>query len=516
MKLPPLVHNRLSYTGAAIALLAIAGIVFLSIVRALAGGGEAPYAGLVIFIFLPAVLLVGLVLIPIGMLIERRHLRLTGAYSIPRFPILDLNNAHERNAALIFVIGSVVLLFSTAFGSFKAYEATESVAFCGSTCHTVMEPEKVAHQRSPHARVRCVECHVGPGAEWYLKSKLTGAHQLWAVATNSYPRPIPVPIESLRPARETCEHCHWPGEHANVQRLKTRIAYLPDEANTRWEISLLVNVGGGTFGEPGAGIHWHLNPANRVEYIAADEQRQQIPYVRVTDMRDGKVTEYNSTEEPLSKEQIAAGSLRVMDCLDCHNRPSHKFEPPDAAVDEAMASGGIDPTLPGIKAVATELLKPDYDTVAAAEAAIEKGLHDYYAENHPDVISQRGPALTASTAALKDAYRVNFFPAMKARASAYPNNAGHFRFPGCNRCHDGLHENAEGDSIESGCTTCHVIIAQGKAGDLERSSEAEGLEFQHPPIQDLEDAWQDTPCTDCHSEDDSDDEPADDSAGESE
>ena len=164
MKLPPLVHNRLSYTGAAIALLAIAGIVFLSILSAVAGG-EAPYAGLVIFIFLPAVLLFGLVLIPIGMLIERRHLHRTGAYSIPRFPILDLNNAHERNATLIFVVGSVILLFSTAFGSFKAYEATESVAFCGSTCHTVMEPEKVAHQRSPHPQLRSVPTHVAPGPD---------------------------------------------------------------------------------------------------------------------------------------------------------------------------------------------------------------------------------------------------------------------------------------------------------------------------------------------------------------
>ena len=390
MKLPPLVHNRLSYVGGALALLALAAIVFLLILTAVTGGGEKPYAGLIIFILLPAVLLLGLCLIPAGMLIERRHLRRTGVYSIPRFPVLDFNNPPERTAALIFVFGSVMLLSLSVFGTFEAYEATESVAFCGSTCHTAMEPEKVAHQRSPHARVRCVECHVGSGAEWYFKSKLSGAHQLWAVATDSYPRPIPVPIESLRPARETCEHCHWPGEHANVQRLKTRIAFLPDEANTRWEISLLVNVGGGTFGQPGAGIHWHLNPANRVEYIASDEQRQKIPWVRVTDTSTGKVTEYNSTEEPLSAEQIAAGSMRVMDCLDCHNRPSHKFEPPDAAVDEAILSGGIDPSLPGIKAAATELLVPEYGTVAEAEAAIEKGLQDYYAKNHPEVIDQRG------------------------------------------------------------------------------------------------------------------------------
>lgn len=498
MKLPPLFHNRLSYAGAAIALLALTAIVFLFILSTLAGG-EAPYAGLVIFIFLPAILLVGLVLIPIGMARERRHLRRTGAYSIPRFPVLDLNNPHQRNAAAIFVVGSIVLLFLTVFGSFQAYEATESVAFCGSTCHTVMEPEKVAHQRSPHARVRCVECHVGPGARWYLRSKLTGAHQLWAVVTDSYPRPIPVPIESLRPARETCEHCHWPEQHADVQRLKTRVVFLPDDANTRWEIALLVNVGGGTFGEEGTGIHWHLNPANRVEYIPADASRQKIPWVRVTDLRTGEATEYHSTEEPLSAERIAAGPVRVMDCLDCHNRPSHRFETPAAAVDQAILAGGIDPTLPGVRAAGAELLAPEYASVAEAEAAIDRGLRDFYAGNHPAVLAERGPAVSQAATALKAAYRANFFPAMKASWSAYPDNAGHFTFPGCIRCHDGLHENAAGEPIASGCTTCHVIIAQGRAGALERSGDPEGLTFEHPPIKDLEDAWQDTPCTDCHA-----------------
>ncbi|HSP97538.1 MAG TPA: NapC/NirT family cytochrome c [Candidatus Dormibacteraeota bacterium] len=500
MRLPPLVHNRVSYAGAAIALLALAAMVFLFVLSSLAGDGEAPYAGLVTFILLPAFLLFGLVLIPIGMLRERRYLRRTGAYSIPRFPVVDLNIPQERNAATIFVVGSIMLVSMTVFGSFQAYEATESVAFCGSTCHTVMEPEKVAHRRSPHARVRCVECHVGPGTQWYIRSKLTGAHQLWSVATDSYPRPIPVPIESLRPARETCEHCHWPGQHADVQRLKTRVAFLPDEANTRWEIDLLVNVGGGDRDEQTAGIHWHLNPSNRVEYIPADASRQKIPWVRVTDRRTGTATEYNSTEEPLSAEQIAAGPVRVMDCLDCHNRPSHRFETPEAAVDQAILAGGIDPSLPGIKAAATELLKPEYASVAEAEAAIDKGLRDHYAENEPTVLSQREPTLVQAATALKAAYRTNFFPAMKARWSAYPNNAGHFNFPGCVRCHDGLHQDAAGESIASGCTTCHVITAQGKAGALKRANKPEGLSFEHPPIKDLEDAWQDTPCTDCHAE----------------
>lgn len=496
MKLPPLVHNRLSYGGAALALLALAAIVFLFIVNTLAGGA-APYAGLVIFLLLPAVLLFGLLLIPLGMLLERRRFRRTGAYSIPRFPVIDLNDPRQRAAAAIFAVGSVVLLFLSVFGSFQAYEATESVAFCGSTCH-VMEPERVAHQRSPHARVRCVECHVGPGAEWYLKSKVSGLNQVYGVLTDTYPRPIPVPVHDLRPARETCEHCHWPGQHADVQRLKRRVAFLPDEQNTRWEIHLLVDVGGAD-GPGGKGIHWHLNPDNRVEYIAADEARQTIPWVRVTDARTGAVTEYQSTDAPLSAEQIAAGPVRMMDCLDCHNRPSHQFAPPDAAVDQALLSGAVPRTLPAVARVGTELLAADYDSVDAARSAIDQGLRAFYAEHHPQLVEPPAAELGAASNALQDAYEANNFPAMKANWAAYPDNAGHFRFPGCLRCHDGLHENAAGESISSECTTCHTITAQGPADALTRSDDPAGLEFQHPPIADLEDAWEDTPCTDCHS-----------------
>lgn len=500
MRLPTIVHNRLTYAGATIAVLALTAIVFLFIINAVRGG-EAPYAGLVIFIMLPAVMLFGLALIPLGMWAERRHIRRTGHASIPRYPVLDLNDGRQRNAVAIFVVGSVLLLFLSIFGSFEAYEATESVAFCGSTCHTVMEPEKVAHANSAHARVRCVECHVGPGFDWYLRSKLTGAHQLYAVAFDTYPRPIPVPLESLRPARETCEHCHWHEQHADVMRLKKRVFFLPDEQNTRWEIDVLVNVGGGELHTEGAGIHWHLDPANTVEYLAADPARQEIPWMRVTDRRTGKTTEYLSTDSSLTPEEIAAraGEVRTMDCLDCHNRPSHKFGVPTELLDAALRDGGIDPALPYVKQQGTELLAADYETVDEATAAIETGLREYYTENYPDVARERAPAIERAARTLQDLYRENFFPAMKARWDAYPDNSSHFIFPGCVRCHDGLHESADGDTVSNACTTCHAIVRQGTPGAFEFSSQPEGLEFKHPPIPDLEDAWEDTACTDCHS-----------------
>jgi len=255
MNLPNSVHNRLSYAGAVIAGLALIVFGFLFFLHSVTDTARAPYASLLIFVLVPAVLVFGLALIPLGMLRERRHVRRTGEQSIPRLPVLDMNDPRQRNMVVIVAIGSVFLLFLTVFGSFQAYEATESVAFCGATCHTVMAPEYVTYQSSPHARVKCVECHVGPGAEWYVKSKMSGLYQVYAVLFDKYPRPITGPISSLRPAQETCEQCHWPDHFFQAQQRRID-HFLPDEQNTRWEIDLLIKTGGG---KPGAletgGVH---------------------------------------------------------------------------------------------------------------------------------------------------------------------------------------------------------------------------------------------------------------------
>ncbi len=498
VQLPASVHNRLSYAGAAIATLALSAMVFLFVFKTLVGRGEAPYAGLIIFIVLPVVLLFGLFLIPIGMWRERRHVRRTGHASIPRFPVIDLNDARQRNAALIFSVGSIVLLFLTIFGSFQAYEATESTAFCGATCHTVMEPEKVAHRDSPHARVRCVECHVGPGADWYVKSKLAGAHQVYAVLTDTYERPIPVPVRDLRPARETCEHCHWPEQHDVGLKMQRRVYFMPDEANTRWELGLMINVGAGT-GEA-TGTHWHLSGDHKVEYIATDRQRQQIPWMRVTDRRTGKTTEYMSTDSPLSPEQKAAGEVREMDCLDCHNRPSHQFHSPNQSLDQSLHAGAIDTRLPMVKQTAMGLLDVEYDSTPAALEAIEKGLETFYREERPEVLESRRAELTNAVRAVQDIYRRNYFPLMKVRWDAYPNNLQHLTSPGCFRCHDGLHENSEGKAVTASCTACHVIAAQGKPDKLAHSTKPDGLAFEHPPAPDVGDSWEGMACPDCHAE----------------
>jgi hypothetical protein len=497
VKLPRTVHNRLSYGGAAIAVLAFMLFCFLAFLHTVTGAARAPYAGLLIFTLVPAILLFGLVLIPIGMFFEWRHIRRTSSVSMPTYPVVDLNQPHYRNAVLIFALGSILVLFVTVFGGYSAYEATESVTFCGALCHTVMKPEYTTYKQSPHARVRCVDCHVGPGADWYVKSKVTGAYQVYAVLFDKFPRPIPSPISSLRPAQQTCEQCHWPEQFYGAQQNK-RVYFLPDEKNTEWVIELLVKIGGGN---PAAGrtegIHWHMNIADRVEYIATDEARQEIPWVRITNRSTGEVREYVSTETPLTERQIETMPKRTMDCMDCHNRPTHIFRSPRFAVDLALSSGAIDRTLPFVRKEGVGLLAADYASRDAALAGISNGLTAFYQKQYPELAKDRSAVITKAIRELQKIYDQNFFPSMKAKWSVYPNNIGHLEFEGCFRCHDGQHKSAEGKIIRSDCNTCHTIMAQGPAEHLSYADGPDGLEFQHP--EDIDKMWQEMTCDNCHS-----------------
>jgi hypothetical protein len=496
MKLPRAAYNRTSYLGAAIAVLAFLAFVFLVVLNAVTDPSRSPYAGLVIFILIPAVLLFGLLLIPVGMLFHWRRYRTTGSWEPPRLPVLDLNKGEVLNALLVFSIGSIILLFASAFGSYEAYEYTDSVSFCGTLCHTVMQPEHTTYRHSPHARVACVECHVGPGAGWYVRSKLSGAYQVYSVTFKKYPRPIATPIHNLRPARQTCEQCHWPEQFFGGTQRRL-VHFLPDEKNTRWEIDLLVKTGGGSPETSRTeGVHWHI--ANRVEYVATDDRRQKIPWVRKTDLRTGQVTVYKTTEDAPSDAEIARSAVRTMDCMDCHNRPTHIFRSPTEVVNLGMAAGTLDPRLTELKSAAVPLLaSKEYSSVEQADKAIESGILNFYRDKYPEIAKNSAAAISQAITTLKQAYQDNFFPYMKARWDAYPNDVGHFLWAGCYRCHDGSHKSAEGQAITANCTACHTILAQGEPQKMTYSSEPAGLTFQHP--QDIGDLWQETKCNDCHT-----------------
>jgi len=491
-RFPSLFRNWVSLAGiilAASSFFTVAFLIALDFFRSFTN----PYLGILTYIVAPVFLIAGLCMIAFGALWERHRRRKRAPGDIPAFPRIDLNVPRQQHAFIAVAVVTVVFLLLSAVGSYRTYQFTESVTFCGKTCHSIMTPEYTAYQQSPHARVECVQCHIGPGASWFVKSKLSGAYQVYATLMDKYPRPIPTPIENLRPARETCERCHWPQKFFGEVK-RDFIHYLPDEQNSPWTILMLVKIGGGNprFGQIG-GIHWHMAIANKIEYIASDNERQIIPWVRLTD-RNGKVTVYQFADNPLKPEQIAAAQPRVMDCMDCHNRPTHIYHSPVDSVDTALLSGRIDHNLPYIKKEAVQTLAKTYPNTEQALSGISKTLTQFYQTNYPDLAKTNSQSVVAAVTEVQNIYRHNFFPSMKVNWRVYPDNLGHMNFPGCFRCHDGAHTSAGGKTIVNDCDACHTIIVQGPEGKQKTS--LAGLEFKHPV--DTSGLWEEMMCSDCH------------------
>ena len=493
-RFPDTAYNPITIIGAALASVCLATIIFLTGVELLQKRSP-PYIGLISYIILPVPLIIGLLMIPIGMWRERRRLR-AGKPGSPSVWVLDLRWPKHQAAIILFACVTTVFLLFTAYGSYRTFEWTESVTFCGATCHQPMEPEFIAHQDSPHARVRCVDCHVGSGAEWYLKSKLAGVHQLYAVVTNTYQRPIPTPIDNLRPARDTCEQCHWPS-HFSGDKQYVNTYFKSEEDNPRWTIALLMKIGGGSSDHtPTGGIHWHMNLANEVTFVATDSQQQNIPWVKMRHKITGEETEFVSTEASESPENLHKMPRDRMDCIDCHNRPAHIYHPTARIVDQSLALGRISTALPNIKAASVKALDDTYPSTAAAMERIPTTLRQFYQEQYPQVATQQSDLIQAAAEELKGQYRRNFFPHMRVSAKVYPNNIGHMTDLGCFRCHDGKHVSATGKVLSKDCNLCHTILYQG-TDPSPTTLTMTGLEFEHPA--EVGEAWKEMNCKDCHA-----------------
>jgi hypothetical protein len=438
-----LASHWLSMLGSA--LVTLAGFSWLFVLPAHVRGEVGnPYIGLLVFIAIPAVFILGLILIPIGVALGKRRV----AAGLATFP--EARTAWRR-AAVFFGVMTVANIVIASQASYGAIAHMETVQFCGQTCH-VMKPEFTAHLREPHQAVACVECHVSPGATGWLKSKMSGTRQLLAVSFNTYPRPIESAMESNRlvSSADTCEHCHS-REKPIGDHLRILTKFKGDEANTRTYTVLSMNVGGGSLG----GIHGaHLGPGVHIRYAAGDRKRQTIPWV-----------EYSANGE--SRQYLAPGakpdaSLPVfeMQCVDCHNRAAHSFETAEHAVDDALASGRIARDLPFVKKTSLALVQQAYASGDDAAAKIPAGLAAYYRDKYPDVAARRAAEIQSAGQALAAIYQRNVFPDLKVAWGTYPNNLGHMDAPGCFRCHDGDHTTADKKkSITQDCSTCHESLA---------------------------------------------------------
>jgi hypothetical protein len=324
-----------------------------------------------------------------------------------------------------------------------------------------MEPEYTAYKNSPHSRVACVECHIGSGADWFVKSKISGARQLLAVATASYPTPIETPVHGLRPARDTCEECHRP-ELFHGDKLNVTKSFLPDERNSVVYDILLMKIGSaGDRAQSSHGIHWHVAPENKITYRATDHSRMVIPEITLT-QADGTQTVFRTSDaEELLQETGQGGNLREMDCIDCHNRPSHIYLPAEDALDRKLAEGDIPQELPYIKRQAMELITASYATMQLAREAITNGLNSWYKENYSQLVAEKPQLLENAVAGVVAAYSENVFPEMNVEWGTYVNHIGHgpdFDI-GCFRCHDDMHESPDGKTISADCNTCHTLLA---------------------------------------------------------
>jgi hypothetical protein len=461
--------NIISLIGTLMMVLSLLFIAALIMMEHMGFQGGA-YLGIITFVALPVIFLIGVAIVPLGIWLQKRRDAKAAAEGRPigHLPVVDLNQESTRGVLLGFAALAVPIIAIAAGLTYKAVHYMDSTEFCGNACHKVMEPEYTAFQRSPHVGVGCAGCHIGPGAEWFVKAKISGSWQLIAVAFDLYPTPIPTPVHSLRPASGTCEQCHWPTKFIG-ERLKVRTHYADDEQNTELKTALMVKVGGRQ-GSSSHGIHWHVDPQHTLRY-RADPARETIYEVELTDKVGGSKKLFK-LEDPAPED----AEWRTMDCVDCHNRASHIYRSPEFEVDLALSEGRIDKTLPYIKREGVRILtEKEYASHDEAREGIAAAVKAYYAENYSDLAAS--PAVEQAGKALGDAYCWNNFPQMKVTWNIYPNHIGHQNSPGCFRCHDNKHKTDTGEKIAKKCNTCHNIVADEESD----SKLLQELGLQEPP-----------------------------------
>jgi nitrate/TMAO reductase-like tetraheme cytochrome c subunit len=443
-----LARHPLAIAGIIIA--TVSAVVFLALAIAVATGlFENPYAGIVVVLALPALFGVGVLLTLAGMRLQRRKIERGAAED---WPVLDFRQQAVRRGVLLVAALTSLSLVIMLIGGYSTLHSMESPKFCGLACHTPMHPQYTAWQAAPHSNVQCTQCHIGENARAMLHYKLVGVRQLFHVVTNQIPKPIPG-IADMRPALEICGNCHWPdrgaADHVRIVR-----EYADDETNSETTTILQMHLGGP--GQPttsGRAIHWHADPRINITYVATDTLRQTIPFVKVTDAQ-GKVREF--VTEGTTPAQLAQGQQRTMDCIDCHNVVAHRIAPTaERAVDEAIAAGKIDRTLPFVRREAVRLLKADYPAPDAGLRAIEEGLRTFYAPRAGAIDARK---LDQAVASARAVYGRNVFPSMKVTFGVYPDNLGHTTSSGCFRCHDGSHTAKDGTTISADCEYCHRQI----------------------------------------------------------
>lgn len=440
-------QHWLSLLGLALLATALISSLFV-LPQQIHGHFQNPYLGIIVLLVLPIIFFSGLAIVPLGIYLSKRRIR-----EGMREAAFDRKAALHRLAWFFGIVTILNVLIGTQI-TYRAVKHMETPQFCGGSCHT-MSPKLAAYRNSPHSKVECVECHVAPGATGWINSKTSGIRQLFETLLNTSPKPIPSALESNRlvPATETCENCHWPQKFAGV-RLRIFSKYADDEVNTHTDTVLLMLIGGSRF----SGIHGaHFGPGVRIRFAAADAARQTIPWVEYRNTNTGAVRTFIGSDPP--DHSTKGLPTFEMQCVDCHNRPTHTFELPERAMDGALQFGDIPVTLPFIKKESVEVLKANYSSTTEATEKLPSAFVSFYQRTYPDLYSKRQEDIHQASRAVLAIYQRNVFPELQVSWGTYPNNLGHTDFPGCFRCHDGSHVAADGTAISQDCSSCHELLA---------------------------------------------------------
>lgn len=486
-----ILYNITSLTGAFISLISFFSIIVLMVFEFFADTVN-PYSAIVTFVLFPTILLVGLFLVFLGVIRENRKAL---AQKSRRLPIIDLNNPRHQIKTIVFSASTIFVIVTLIYVSFKAYQYTDSNKFCGEACHSVMEPEYVTHQNSPHSRVECVKCHIGTGANWLVKSKFTGLYQIYSVMFDKFPKPLNSPIEMLRPNSETCEQCHWPAKFYN-EKNKNFTFYLTDEQNTETQLTMSLKVGGGN---PDIGmhdgIHWHMNIKNEITYLAVDKERLNIPLVKVKSRFSGEEQVFKRMDTTIDQSDLTFEKMRKFDCMDCHNRPAHIFKQPHKVLNSLLANGKIDKNLPYIKREGIQALEYHVEDRKSSYNDIKKHIWKFYNSYYPEIALNKKNEIDIAVVELNNIYQKNYFPKMNVDWKSHADHSGHMTSPGCFRCHDGKHVNHEGKVISNDCNLCHTITKQNTPM-TENIMDNGLIRFNHPGGMDK--MLKDRQCSDCH------------------
>ena len=441
----------------------ISGVLLVFFLGAAALGKQGnPYLGIVTFLVLPGIFFFGLALMPIGSYLYKRKARQRGEGE-SLFPVYDLNRVDVRSRLLFIGVMTVLNLSLCVVLAMKGIEFMDSVAFCGQTCHPVMKPEFTVYQGSPHARVRCVDCHIGPGASWFVKSKLSGTRQVFKQILHTWPRPVETPVESLRPSRDTCEECHWPDKF-HGKKVKSVKHYSNNNQTKPTVTDIALHIGGRN-PETNAfeGIHWHISKGIEIKYLAVDDKRTQIAKVSIK-KADGSTDEFVKADLAIPAEM--ADKWRVMDCTDCHSRPTHVYDMPEDVVDFGLGSKKINGAIPGIREDSFKTLTAEYKSRDEAKKNLGPALLALQSARNPQLAAKNKSDIEKAGAYLVEGYLNNIWPSMKVTWGTYQSHIGHrsedfggYKYAdtkfGCFRCHDEEHTNKAGKTITQNCGNCH-------------------------------------------------------------